>query len=210
MSQILPKTKRTDVKRVKQRANYDLAAIYKILDQSLFATIAFSDGENVHAIPMTIWREEEYLYIHGSNGSRLLKKLQEGIQVCVSATLARGLVLARSAPKHSINYDSVCIYGVFEAADPKDKYSHMQRFMEHWHPGRWQFVRPPDDKEIAALSILRIAITEAVSKSREGGPQDYPEDLDQPVWAGVLPLQMQWRPGIQEPEQKNAQLAGAP
>ena len=127
-----------------------------------------------------------------------------------SVTLARGLVLARSALKHSMNYESVCIYGVFAAVNPEDKYSHMQRFMEHWRPGRWQFVRSPNDKELAALTILSIPIKEAVLKSREGGPQDYTEDLNQSVWAGVLPLQMQWGVGIQEPEQKEAQLPGAP
>lgn len=210
MSQILTKTKRTEVKRIKQRASYDLASIYEVLDQSLFATIAFSEGENVHAIPMAIWREANHLYIHGSNGSRLLKRLQEGIQVCVSATLVRGLVLARSAPKHSMNYESVCIYGCFVAVDPEEKYSHMQYFLEHWHPGRWQFVRPPNNKELAALTILRMPISEAVLKSRSGGPKDYPDDLNQSVWAGVLPLQMQWDTPIQEPEQNGAQLPGSP
>ena len=105
-------TSRTRVRRVPDRASYDRQAIFKTIDDSFFATIAFYDGDTVHAIPTAIWREDEHLYIHGSNGSRLIKHLQSGAQVCVSMTNMHGLVLARSAFHHSMNYSSVCIYGL--------------------------------------------------------------------------------------------------
>lgn len=208
MTEQLPVTHRTQVKRMKERASYDKEAILTVLDNALFCTIAFHDGVNVHAIPTAVWREKDYLYIHGSNGSRLLKFLKTGAQVCISVTNIHGLVLARSAVKHSINYYSVSIYGAFEEVVHKNKKQHMQYFMEHWTPGRWQFVREPDKNELAAVTILRIAIHEAVLKSRQGPPTDYQEDMHIPVWAGVLPLLLQWQTPQQVIEQQNKNLPG--
>ncbi len=202
----LPMTNRTRVRRKNERANYDKAAIFAVLDNALFGTIAFNDDSNAHAIPTAIWREGEYLYIHGSHGSRLLKLLQTGAQVCVSVTQINGLVLARSAIKHSINYASVCIYGVFEVVEEATKSQRMQYFLEHWMPGRWRYVRPPNKNELAALCIMRIAITEAVLKSRQGPPKDDEKDMKQHVWAGVVPLQLQWQMPQQVAEQKNFDL----
>lgn len=208
MTQTLPITNRTKVKRMSARANYDQAAIYAALAQSPFTTIAFYDGTNVNAIPTAIWREENHLYIHGSTGSRLINFLQTGAQVCVSVTHMQGLVLARSAFKHSMNYTSVCIYGAFEAVDEDAKKQHMQRFMEHWMPNRWQFVRQPDKNELATVTILRIPIVEAVLKSRQGPPVDKDTDMEYPVWAGVIPLHLQWQTPQQVPEQQNQDLPG--
>lgn len=208
MHKQLPMTDRTRVKRLSERASYDRAAIYAVLDEALFGTIAFSDGENVHAIPTAIWREDEYLFIHGSNGSRLLKFLQTGEQACVSITSIHGLVLARSAFNHSMNYDSVCIYGVFETVEESTKIQHMQYFLEHWMPGRWQHIRVPNKKELAATTVMRTPITEAVLKSRQGPPKDDKDDMEQQVWAGVIPLHLQWQTAQQVEEQKNLSLPG--
>ncbi|QLH43416.1 MAG: pyridoxamine 5'-phosphate oxidase family protein [Coxiellaceae bacterium] len=208
MPHTLPMTHRTRVARLSQRASYDQATIFAILDQALFATIAFSDGVDVHAIPTAIWREGSHLYIHGSNGSRLLKMLQKGMQVCVSVTHIHGLVLARSAFHHSINYASVCIYGVFETVAESTKNQHMQRFVEHWMPGRWQHLRQPDKSELAATTIMRIVIKEAVLKSRQGPPKDDADDMVYPVWAGVVPLQPQWQTPQQVVEQEGHNLPG--
>lgn len=208
MKQNLPITEKTRVRRMTERANYDSAAIHAVLDDSLFGTIAFSDGTHVHAIPTAIWREHKHLYIHGSNGSRLLKILGQGASVCVSVTNVQGLVLARSAFHHSMNYHSVCIYGVFESVDPATKAQHMQYFFEHWMPERWQHVRAPDKNELAATTILRIPITEAVLKCRQGPPKDDAADMEQPVWAGVVPLQMNWQAPQQAKEQNNVNLPG--
>ncbi len=206
--QHLPMTNRTRVRRIAERADYATATIHALLDESPVGTIAFSDGVNVHAIPTAIWREDQHLYIHGSNGSRLLKILGQGAQVCVSVTRIDGLVLARSAFHHSMNYHSVCIYGVFESVDPAAKNQHMQCFLEHWLPGRWQHVRTPNPNELAATTIMRIPIVEAVLKSRNGPPKDDPEDMEQEVWAGVIPLQSLWQTPQQVTEQNNVNLPG--
>lgn len=204
----LPITSRTQVKRIKERANYDKSAIFKAIDEALVGTIAFQEGGQVHAIPTAIWREEEYLYIHGSNGSRLLKVLQTGTQICVTITHLHGLVLARSAFHHSMNYCSVCIYGSFEMVAESAKENHMRYFLEHWMPGRWQHVRTPDKNELAATTVMRMPIIEAVLKSRSGPPKDDDNDLQQQVWAGVVPLHLQWQPPQQVPEQNNTDLPG--
>lgn len=201
-------TSRTRIRRVPQRANYDRETIYNIIDQAFVGTIAFYDGENIHAIPTAIWREGSQLYIHGSNGSRLLKHLQTGAEVCVSITNMHGLVLARSAFHHSMNYSSVCIYGSFAVAAEKDKNNHMQRFLEHWIPGRWQHVRQPNKNELAATTIMHISLEEAVAKLRQGGPADDPEDMNHPVWAGLIPLELTWQTPQQTPEQTNLDLPG--
>jgi hypothetical protein len=107
-----------------------------------------------------------------------------------------------------MNYDSVCIYGNFEQTIEENKTQHMQYFMEHWMPGRWQYVRPPSENELAALTILRISITEAVLKSRQGPPMDKAEDVDRAVWAGVIPLQLQWQTAQQVSEQKETDFLG--
>jgi nitroimidazol reductase NimA-like FMN-containing flavoprotein (pyridoxamine 5'-phosphate oxidase superfamily) len=202
MSNELTMTTRTKVRRLKDRATYNKHRIYQLIDDSLFATIAFYDGRDVHAIPTAIWRNKDYLYIHGSNGSRLLKCLQGEHDVCVSITRPEGLVLARAALRHSMNYHSVCIYGAFEKVAETTKKDHMQRFLEHWMPGRWQYVRPPDKNELAATTIMRIRIIEAVLKSRQGPPNEAEEDLKFSVWAGVVPIQWKW----QTPEQMNTQI----
>lgn len=204
----LSTTERTRVRRMSERADYDQAAIHAVLDQAFFCTVAFNDGNSVHAIPTAIWREQDYLYIHGSNGSRLLKVLQTGAQVCVSVTNMHGLVLARSAFHHSMNYASVCVYGVFEKVPEENKMQHMQYFLEHWLPDRWQHVRIPDKTELAATTILRMPIVEAVLKSRQGAPKDDETDLDQKIWAGVIPIKMQWQTPIQVTEQNNCDLPG--
>ena len=203
-----PPTDRTRIRRVSERANYDQAAIHAVLDQALFGTIAFNDGLSVHAIPTAIWREGEYLYIHGSNGSRLLKFLQTGAQVCVAVTNIHGLVLARSAFHHSMNYSSACIYGVFEVVPDAEKMQHMQCFLEHWMPGRWQHARRPDRNELAATMIMRVSIAEAAAKTRQGPPKDDEIDMQQGVWAGVVPLRLQWQAPQQVAEQQGADLPG--
>ncbi|HVV68646.1 MAG TPA: pyridoxamine 5'-phosphate oxidase family protein [Gammaproteobacteria bacterium] len=208
MHQKQPPSERTRIKRVSERANYDLAAIHAVLDEAFFGTIAFNDGVSVHAIPTAIWREGEYLYIHGSNGSRLLKCLQTGAEVCVAVTHIHGLVLARSAFHHSMNYSSVCIYGVFEKVADAEKMQHMQRFLEHWMPGRWQHTRLPDKNELAATTIMRVSIVEAAAKSRQGSPKDDGIDMEQAVWAGVVPLRLQWQAPEQEAIQQGADLPG--
>ena len=149
---------------------------------------------------MACWREGEYLYIHGSNGGRLLKLLCGGVQVCVAITHLDGLVLARSAFNHSMNYRSAVIYGSFaRVTNELDKRAALDVFMDKLAPGRRTEVRPGNDKEFAATTVMRISLDEAVSKVRTGGPVDDAADMTIPVWAGVLPFnQMQATPVVDE------------
>lgn len=183
-----PPSQRTRVRREAHRGNYDKAMLHAIVDDAWVCHVAFADEQGVHCIPTACWREGDYLYIHGSNGSRMLKVAQAGAQVCVTITHLDGLVLARSAFNHSMNYRSAMIYGVFEAVSDEHKSAALDTFLEHIAPGRGQEARRGNPRELAATTVLRISLAEAASKVRTGGPNDDSEDLDRPVWAGVLPM----------------------
>lgn len=179
---------RTRVRRRPERADYDADAINTIVDAAVICSVAFQLDGGVHAIPTTHWRDGAYLYIHGAKASRMLKALTEG-ESCLTIALADGLVLARSAMHHSMNYRSVVIYGQFElVTEPAEKTRSLQALIEGLYPGRWDTLRPINDKELNATSVLRIPLTEASAKVRDAGVKDDDEDLDWPVWAGVIPL----------------------
>jgi nitroimidazol reductase NimA-like FMN-containing flavoprotein (pyridoxamine 5'-phosphate oxidase superfamily) len=183
-----PPSDRTRVRRVARRGNYDEATLYAILDEAYVCHLAFADEHGVHCIPTACWREGDHLYVHGSNGSRMLKLAASGAQVCVTVTHLDGLVLARSAFHHSMNYRSAVVYGAFEAVPDDRKPAALNAFLETIAAGRSHEVRPGNASELAATTVLRIALTEAASKIRTGGPVDDEEDLALPVWAGVLPM----------------------
>jgi nitroimidazol reductase NimA-like FMN-containing flavoprotein (pyridoxamine 5'-phosphate oxidase superfamily) len=178
---------RTQVKRGADKASYDTTLLHAIIDAAYICHVAFADDKGVHAIPTACWREGDYLYIHGSNGSRMVKRLVEQ-DSCVTITHLDGLVLARSAFSHSMNYRSAMIYGRFEVVGDADKAAVLAAFMEHLAPGRQAHARPGNDKELAATTVLRIGLAEAACKTRTGPPKDDEEDLALDVWAGVLPL----------------------
>ena len=179
---------RTRVRRMPERAHYGAGAVAAIVDAATICTVAVQIDGAVHAIPTLHWREGEHLYIHGAKASRMLKALTQG-EACVTIALADGLVLARSAMHHSMNYRSVVIYGQFElVTDTEHKLRSFQAFIDGLYPGRWDTLRPINDKELNATSVLRIALTEASVKVRDAGVKDDEEDLGWPVWAGVIPL----------------------
>lgn len=181
-------TARTRVRRVATNAHYDAATLHAIIDDAYLCHIAFADSLGAHCIPTACWRDGEHLYIHGSNGSRMLKRLVES-DVCVTITHLDGLVMARSAFSHSMNYRSAMIYGRFElVTDEAARQQAMERFMELLLPGRQAEVRAGSDKEYAATTVMRIGLDEAACKVRTGGPKDDEEDLAWPAWAGVLPF----------------------
>jgi nitroimidazol reductase NimA-like FMN-containing flavoprotein (pyridoxamine 5'-phosphate oxidase superfamily) len=192
MTASMPPSDRTRVRRIADNANYERATLHAIVDAAYLCHIAFSDEKGAHCIPTACWREGEHLYVHGSNGGRLVKLLAQGAQICVTITHLDGLVLARTAFNHSMNYRSAMIYGVFEKVDGEaDKRAAMVAFMDKIAPGRQAEVREGNDKEFDATTILRIALDEAACKVRSGGPKDDPEDLQLTAWAGVLPLVVQ-------------------
>lgn len=188
MSTQLTMTDRTRVRRSAERADFAVPTLYAVLDAAYLCHVAFHDAKGAHCIPTACWREGGYLYIHGSNGSRMVKRLLEGADACVTVTHLDGLVLARSAFSHTMNYRSAMIYGRFELVAQADKQAAMEYFMEFLAPGRQAQVRAGNQKEYAATTILRIALVEAVCKVRTGGPNDDDEDMGWPVWSGVLPL----------------------
>lgn len=182
-----PPTDRTRIRRGAANARYDSATLHAIIDDAYLCHIAFSDGKGAHCIPTACWREGEHLYIHGSNGSRMIKRLLDS-ECCVTITHLDGLVLARSAFSHSMNYRSVMVYGTFEVVEGEAARHAMETFMEQLAPGRQAEIRPGSDKEYAATTVLRIPLAEAACKMRTGGPTDDEEDLSWPAWAGVLPF----------------------
>lgn len=177
------------VRRLGKRGVYDLKSIYAILDRATHCHVAHViDGRPV-AIPTLHWRHGNHLYWHGNAGSRMLKANSGGGEVCVTATIIEGFVLARSGFNHSINYHSVMCFGTpEEITDPARKSEALEHFLEHWLPGRWATLRPPTRRELNATRVLTIPLTEASAKVREGGPHDPPEDVGWPTWAGVIPL----------------------
>jgi nitroimidazol reductase NimA-like FMN-containing flavoprotein (pyridoxamine 5'-phosphate oxidase superfamily) len=179
-------TDRTRIRRIAENAHYDRATLHAILDAAYVCHVAFVDDKGTHCIPTACWREGEHLYIHGSNGGRLIKLLARGTQACVTVTHIDGLVLARSAFNHSMNYRSAMVYGQFEKVEAKAEA--MDAFMRHLVPGREHEARPGSAKELAATTVMRVTLDEAVCKVRTGGPIDDAEDMDIAAWAGVLPL----------------------
>jgi nitroimidazol reductase NimA-like FMN-containing flavoprotein (pyridoxamine 5'-phosphate oxidase superfamily) len=186
-----PKTDRTTLKRLPKRGHYEHETVYAILDEGFICHVGFVFEDRPVVIPTGYARADDKLYIHGSQASRMLRTLSEGIDVCVTVTLVDGLVLARSAFHHSINYRSVVVFGrATLIADPAEKNSALLAFSEQVIRERWADVREPTENELKQTTVLCLPLTEASAKVRTGPPIDDEEDYDLPVWAGVLPLQL--------------------
>ena len=199
MTQPAAPSARTRVRRAANRASYEDETLKAIIDAAYVCHVAFADEEGAHCIPTACWRSGEHLYIHGSNGSRMLKAVLAQ-DACVTITHLDGLVMARSAFNHSMNYRSAMVYGRFELVEGDGKHQALAAFMEHLAPGRQQQSRPGNEKEYAATTVLRVTLDEAVCKVRTGGPKDDEEDMALPVWAGVLPLVQQRAAPVRDPE----------
>ena len=192
-----PPSDRTRIRRVADNADYQSATLYAIIDDAHMCHVAFADAKGVHNIPMACWREGDYLYIHGSNGGRMVKALAGGAQACVTVSHLDGLVLARSAFSHSMNYRAAMVYGQFEVVvGDAEKRASLSIFLDSLLKGRDQEVRPGNDKEFAATTVLRIPLAEAACKVRSGGPRDDESDLAWPAWAGVLPFERRRAPAV--------------
>ena len=184
-------TERTQVHRLPKRGVYERETVYRILDEGLVCHIGFvAEGKPV-VIPTGYGRKGDMLYVHGSPASRMFRALGEGAEVCITVTILDGLVLARSAFHHSMNYRSVVIFGKATLlGDPAAKREALQVFTEHVAPGRWQEVRQPSAKELRSTTVLAIPLKEVSAKVRTGPPLDDEEDYALTVWAGVLPLEI--------------------
>ena len=177
------------MKRLPARGAYDQETIYSILDDGFICHVGFAIDGQPYVIPTGYARIGDHVYIHGSSASRMLRSLAEGIDVCVTVTHVDGLVLARSAFHHSINYRSVVVLGQAKMVeDPAEKEMALEAFTEHIIPGRWPEIRWPSELELKATTVLKLAIDEASAKVRTGDPKDDDEDYGMNVWAGVVPL----------------------
>jgi nitroimidazol reductase NimA-like FMN-containing flavoprotein (pyridoxamine 5'-phosphate oxidase superfamily) len=182
---------RTRLVREADRAVYDRAAAYRILDEGFICHVGFVADGQPFVIPTGYGRVGDNLYIHGSAASRMLRRVDEGVAVCVTVTLLDGLVLARSIFNHSMNYRSVVILGTAVAVnDAKEKIEALRLLSEHILPGRWVESRQPNEKELKATLVMRLPIEEFSAKVRQGPPVDDEEDYAFPTWAGVIPLEM--------------------
>lgn len=186
-----PRTERTTLKRLPKRGVYDRKLVYGILDEGLFCHVGFAVDSRPFVIPTGYARVEDQLYVHGSQASRMLRTLAGGIDVCVTVTLLDGLVLARSAFHHSMNYRSVVIFGRATVVEEEQaKLAALFAFSEHVIPGRWNEVREPTEQELRATTVLSLGLAEVSAKVRTGPPLDDEEDYALPVWAGVIPLRL--------------------
>ena len=184
-------TERTQVRRLPKRAVYERAQIDAILDAGLVCHIGFVADGQPYVLPTGYVRSGDQIYIHGSAASRMLRSLASGLEACVTVTLLDGLVMARSAFHHSVNYRSVVILGKARlVTDPAEKVEALWSFTNHVAQGRWEEVRPPNEQELKATSVLALALDEVSAKVRQGPPVDDEEDYALPVWAGVVPVQM--------------------
>jgi len=200
MSQF-PPTKQTQVQRLPDRGRYDAETIHAILDAGFVCHVGFVVDGQPFVIPTNYARDGEKLYLHGSSASRMLRTLSGGVQVCVTVTHVDGLVLARAAFHHSVNYRSVVALGrAILVEDPTEKMRALELFTNHVVPGRWDEVRTPTEQEMKATSVLSLDLKEASAKVRTGGPKDDAEDYELPIWAGVLPLTVHAGEPIDDPK----------
>ena len=184
-------TTRTTVKRRAQRAAYDHATVEAILDEGLVCHVGFVVDGQPYVLPTIYARVGDRLYLHGSAASRMLRTLGDGVETCVTITLIDGLVLARSAFHHSMNYRSAVVLGIARpVVDRDDKRRALQAIVDHVVPERWNRVREPNEQEMKATTVLELPLAEASAKVRSGGPLDDEADYALPVWAGQLPLEL--------------------
>lgn len=185
----LTKSPRSTPRRKADRASHDRMAIQSVLDEALVVHIGLIQGGQPFVIPANAWRIGDWLYVHFAKGSRVAAMMAEGAELCVTATLVDGLVLARSAMHHSMNYRSVILFGRAEAVvDLDEKARVLVALVDKVAPGRARLVRPPDDAELAVTMVFRLPIAEGSLKARSGPPIERPSDLSRDVLAGVVPL----------------------
>ena len=218
MSSPTLRTDRTTLRRLPDRGSHDRAVIEAILDEALFCHLGFaapraplsaSQDAQPFVIPTIHARVESRIYVHGSGASRMLRALASGVPMCLTATLLDGLVLARSAFHHSMNYRSVVVLGVAQlVSEEEEKLQALRAIVEHVVPGRWADARRPTETEMRSTRVLQMPLDEASAKIRTGPPKDDADDLGLDVWAGVIPLRLM--PGAPIPDPALAAGVAAP
>jgi nitroimidazol reductase NimA-like FMN-containing flavoprotein (pyridoxamine 5'-phosphate oxidase superfamily) len=198
MTDITP-TERSRVKRHHERGAYDLDTIASILDSAFLCHVGYTIDGHPYVTPTSYWRENDVVYWHGSSASRMLRTLEGGVPCCFTVTIVDGLVMARSAFNHSVNYRSVMLFGqARKIEDRAEKLRQLELFTQRMYPGRWAQLRPVTEQEIKATTVLEMKIEEGAAKVRTGPPKDDAEDYAWPVWAGVVPVRMVAGPPVDD------------
>lgn len=180
----------TTPSRLAHRAQYEPAVVYSILDAALFCTVSYCQAGQPMAIPTAYARQADTLYIHGSVGSHFIRQIEGGAPVCISVMIADGLVLAKSAFAHSVNYRSVILFAnARKIIDENERMTALALLTDHLVPNRWADLRPTTKREMQKTTVLAFSLREASAKIRTGGPNEEEADLDLPTWSGVIPLQ---------------------
>jgi nitroimidazol reductase NimA-like FMN-containing flavoprotein (pyridoxamine 5'-phosphate oxidase superfamily) len=193
-------TDRTRLHRLAARGRYDRKTVYAILDEGLVCHFGFVEDGHPYVVPTAYGRAGDLVYVHGSSASRALRVAASGVPVCLTVTHVDGIVLARSVFNHSMNYRSVVLLGVAVAILEEDeKLRALQTLTERLVPGRWDDARRPNRKELRATTILRIPLDEASAKVRAGPPSDDEDDMTLAVWAGTLPMSLEFLAPVPDP-----------
>lgn len=187
----LETSSRTTLRRKAERGSHDRVVVDALLDEGLICHVGFDDGGSPVVLPTAYARIGDELYLHGAAANHMLRTLASGVEACITVTLLDGLVLARSAKHHSMNFRSVVLFGRGrKVTDDDEKRRALLRMVEHLAPGRGEDARPPNDTELTATLVVAFPIAEGSAKVRTGGPIEEPEDLALAVWAGELPLRL--------------------
>jgi len=201
-----PESARTRIRRLPEKAVEDVAVLHAILDAARVAHVGFTDETGAPVVmPTRAARDGDRLLPHGDTGSTIFRYLAAGAEVCATLTLLDGLVLARSAFESSMHYRSAVVFGVARPVPDEDKVAALRAMSQAWMPGRWDTLRPPNPRELAATAVLAVPLHEWSVKVSDGPPDDPDEDLDAPVWAGVLPIRTSYGPPVPAPD-----LRGSP
>ena len=202
MSSVLSQTPRSRVKRLHERGRYDFDTVAAILDSGFLCHVGYVIDGKPYVTPTSYWREGDHVYWHGSSASRMLRTVQGGVECCLTVAHIDGLVLARSAFHHSINYRSVMLFGQAQKVeDPAAKLQVLENFVEYMYPGRWKDLRSVTEQELKATMVLHMPIEEGAAKIRTGHPVDDDEDYGWPVWAGIVPVRQVIGEPIVDPRQ---------
>ncbi|MCA0932347.1 pyridoxamine 5'-phosphate oxidase family protein [Lutimonas saemankumensis] len=194
------KTDRSKVKRIPKRGSYDNEIIYSILDKEFICQIGFVHEDHPVVIPTIYGRKEDTLYFHGANVSRMLQSMEEGVRLSINVTRTNALVLARSAFHHSLNYESVTLFGqAFLVQDDKEKSEALRIISDQVLAGRWEEVREPNAKELNVTKVLKFKIKEGSAKIRDEGVGDDTKDYELDIWAGLLPIEKTYGRPISDP-----------
>jgi nitroimidazol reductase NimA-like FMN-containing flavoprotein (pyridoxamine 5'-phosphate oxidase superfamily) len=196
----MKKTKRSTIKRVPKRALYDQKTIYELLDRNHLCHVGFIYEDFPAVIPTLYGRKENTIFLHGAAVSRLMTSLKKEIPLCISIAKTTGIVLARSAFHHSLNYESIVLHGSGRLVEGFEKEHALKAISDHLIVGRWEECRPPTTKELKATHVISVDLEEVSAKVRTGGPLDDKQDYSSDYWAGVIPIIEKF--GIPQPDQQ--------